>query len=267
MPPARGDTQPIDFDTEEGPAKAGPFSQRASQRWDAAERPQESRATLAVPGVSGSSPGHPRGRPVPYARYPRPVRRSLGADARRVSFIRRALIMETVWEELTSGLGDGGHVIRVAVRLIVAMLLGAVVGIERERAGQWAGLRTHMLVALGSALLVVIPSEAGLGLSDITRVIQGIATGIGFIGAGSVLKLADSREIQGLTTAAGVWVTAAVGVAAGLGFAGVAALSVALAWVILTAVGRLEARFIRRRKPTTSHAGAREDARADAAER
>ena len=168
--------------------------------------------------------------------------------------------METVWQELTSGLGDGAHVIRVAVRLIVAMLLGAVVGVERERAGQWAGLRTHMLVALGSALLVVVPSEAGLGFGDVTRVIQGIATGIGFIGAGSVLKLTESREIRGLTTAAGVWVTAAVGVAAGLGFAGVAALSVALAWVILTAVGRLEAHFVHRRKPAAPPAGAREDA-------
>ena len=174
--------------------------------------------------------------------------------------------METVWQELTSGLGDGAHVIRVAVRLIVAMLLGAVVGIERERAGQWAGLRTHMLVALGSALLVVIPSEAGLELGDTTRVIQGIATGIGFIGAGSVLKLADSREIRGLTTAAGVWVTAAVGVAAGLGFAGVAALSVALAWVILTAVGRLEARYVRRRDSATSRLVARDEARKDARE-
>jgi putative Mg2+ transporter-C (MgtC) family protein len=168
--------------------------------------------------------------------------------------------METIWQELTSGLGDGTHVIRVAVRLVVAMLLGAVVGIERERAGQWAGLRTHMLVALGSALMVVIPSEVGLGLEDVTRVIQGIATGIGFIGAGSVLKLADAREIRGLTTAAGIWVTAAVGVAAGLGFAGVAALSVALAWVILTAVGRLEARFIRRRNYAPPPVGAHEDA-------
>jgi putative Mg2+ transporter-C (MgtC) family protein len=167
--------------------------------------------------------------------------------------------METVWEELTSGLGDRAHVIRVAVRLVVAMLLGAVVGYERERAGQWAGLRTHMLVALGSALLVVVPSQVGLGLDDITRVIQGIATGIGFIGAGSVLKLTESREIRGLTTAAGIWVTAAVGVAAGLGFAGVAALSVGLAWVILTAVGRLERRFVHRRPRPMPPVGARED--------
>jgi putative Mg2+ transporter-C (MgtC) family protein len=154
---------------------------------------------------------------------------------------------DTVWQELVAGLGDRAHVARVAVRLVVAMLLGAVVGLERERAGQWAGLRTHMLVALGSALLVVVPAEAGVGPAELTRVVQGIATGIGFIGAGAVLKVTEEREIRGLTTAAGVWVTAAVGVAAGLGFAGVAALSVALAWVALRAVGWLESRLAPKR--------------------
>jgi putative Mg2+ transporter-C (MgtC) family protein len=160
--------------------------------------------------------------------------------------------MDTVWQELVAGLTDRAHVARVAVRLVVAMLLGAVVGYERERAGQWAGLRTHMLVALGSALLVVVPAEAGLGLGELTRVVQGIATGIGFIGAGAVLKVTRTREIHGLTTAAGVWVTAAVGVAAGLGFAGVAALSVLLAWVVLTVVGRLEARLAPKRGKSAS---------------
>ena len=155
--------------------------------------------------------------------------------------------MDTIWQELVAGLTDRGHVARVAVRLVLSMVLGAVVGWERERAGQWAGLRTHMLVSLGSALLVVVSAEAGLGRDGLTRVVQGIATGIGFIGAGSVLKLTRRREIRGLTTAAGIWVTCAVGVAAGLGFSGVAALSVALAWVALTVVGRLEARLSPRR--------------------
>ena len=155
--------------------------------------------------------------------------------------------MNPIWEELTAGLDDGAVVARVAVRLVAAMLLGAVVGYERERAGQWAGLRTHMLVALGSALLVVVPAVSHADRDEVSRVVQGIATGIGFIGAGSVLKLTRRREIRGLTTAAAVWVTAAVGVAAGLGFEGVAALAVALAWVVLTAVGRLETRYIRKR--------------------
>ena len=151
--------------------------------------------------------------------------------------------MDTVWSELTGGLWNGVDTVRVAVRLVVAMLLGAVVGFERERSGQWAGLRTHMLVALGSALFVIVPSQVGLELSDMTRVIQGIATGIGFIGAGSVLKLASEREIRGLTTAASVWVTAAVGVAVGLGLSGAAAMSIALAWIALRLVRRSETRW------------------------
>jgi putative Mg2+ transporter-C (MgtC) family protein len=166
--------------------------------------------------------------------------------------------VDTVWSELTGGLWNGVDTIRVAVRLVAAMLLGAVVGFERERAGQWAGLRTHMLVALGAALFVIVPSQVGLGLSDVSRVIQGIATGIGFIGAGSVLKLTGEREIRGLTTAASVWVTAAVGVAVGFGLTGAAAMGVVLAWVVLVVVGRLEARLMAKsahRNPRAPSAG------------
>lgn len=152
--------------------------------------------------------------------------------------------MQSLWHELTAGLGDLAAVARVAVRLGVAMLLGAIVGYERERAGQYAGLRTHMLVALGASLFVVIGAQGHADVEAMSRVIQGIATGIGFIGAGAVLKLADAREIRGITTAASIWVTAAVGTAAGLGFPGVAALSVGLAWGILTVVGKLERRFL-----------------------
>jgi putative Mg2+ transporter-C (MgtC) family protein len=173
--------------------------------------------------------------------------------------------VETVWTELTGGLWGGADSVRVAVRLVAAMLLGAVVGYERERARQWAGLRTHMLVALGAALFVIVPSRVGLDLSDMTRVIQGIATGIGFIGAGSVLKLTDEREIRGLTTAASVWVTAAVGVAVGLGLTGAAAMSVVLAWVVLGAVRRLEARLNPNRRQPDSRTPSTnaEDAAAD----
>jgi putative Mg2+ transporter-C (MgtC) family protein len=163
--------------------------------------------------------------------------------------------LEILWQELSSGLGDGTPVARVAIRLVAAMLLGAVVGYERERAGQYAGLRTHMLVALGAALLVVVPAVTNAEAAEISRVVQGIATGIGFIGAGSVLKLTRQREIRGLTTAAGIWVTAAVGVAAGLGFEGVAALAVALAWVVLTAVGKLETRYIKSRRRVITRDG------------
>jgi putative Mg2+ transporter-C (MgtC) family protein len=97
-----------------------------------------------------------------------------------------------------------------------------------------------MLVAMGCTLFVLGGSAAGMSMSDLSRVIQGLATGIGFIGAGAILKLLDQREIEGLTTAAGIWMTAAVGVAVGLGRIGLAFLSVILTWIVLAAIGRIE---------------------------
>jgi putative Mg2+ transporter-C (MgtC) family protein len=96
-----------------------------------------------------------------------------------------------------------------------------------------------MLVALGSAIFILASLEAGINLTDLSRVIQGVAAGIGFIGAGAILKVTSEREIQGLTTAAGIWMTAAIGLSAGLGRLGLAAIGVALAWVILAIVTRL----------------------------
>lgn len=151
--------------------------------------------------------------------------------------------MDALLEELTAGLPDAGQVVRVLVRLLVAALLGAVIGAQRERAGKPAGLRTHMLVALGAALFVVAAIESGFPEDALARVIQGMATGIGFIGGGAILKLREEREITGLTTAAGIWMTAAAGVAAGLGRWGAAALAVGLTWLILGALARVEARM------------------------
>ena len=148
--------------------------------------------------------------------------------------------METFLNEMVSGLPSGEQAFRVFIRLLAATLLGAVVGYERERTGKSAGLRTHMLVAVSSAMFVLAPLEAGMSASDVSRIIQGIATGIGFIGAGAILKVTSDREIQGLTTAAGIWLTAAVGLAAGLGRLGLAAIGVALAWIILYIVARIE---------------------------
>ena len=150
--------------------------------------------------------------------------------------------MDLLWQEFTAGFRDWPQFARVVLRLSVAILLGGVVGYERERAGRWAGLRTHMLVALGSALFVLIPAQGGVDMGETTRVIQGIATGIGFIGAGSILKLPDERRIEGLTTASAVWVTASVGVAAGLGFVGPAVLGVAFGWMVLRMIGLFERR-------------------------
>ena len=108
------------------------------------------------------------------------------------------------------------HLLRVAVRLLAATVLGGLIGLEREQTGKAAGLRTHMLVALGSALFTLAPREAGMPLANISAVVQGVVTGIGFVGAGAILKSSSEERVVGLTTATTVWLTAAVGVAAAL---------------------------------------------------
>lgn len=138
----------------------------------------------------------------------------------------------TIQQEF-SDLGDASDITRVCVRLLVALALGALLGYERESVGASAGLRTHMLVSLGSALFVLVPLQAGMSLEDLSRVVQGVTAGIGFLGAGAILKLHDENQIKGLTTAAGVWLTAATGVAAGMGLEATAVLSALLAWVVL----------------------------------
>ncbi len=148
--------------------------------------------------------------------------------------------MNTFWEEIAGGLANWDGIERLIIRLLAAMVLGAVIGYQRERAGKAAGLRTHMLVAMGSALFVLASSSVEMSLDGLSRVIQGLATGIGFLGAGAIMKLRNEREIEGLTTAAGIWMTAAAGVAAGLGRIGLAAVSVILTWIVLALVKYLE---------------------------
>lgn len=132
---------------------------------------------------------------------------------------------------------------RAAFRLTVAVLLAAVVGYERERSGSTAGLRTHMLVALGTCLLVVSASQSGVERADLTRVLQGIFAGIGFLGAGAILKHTDTAQIRGLTTAASIWVTAAIATAVGLGQGATAVFATAIVYIILSVLRRLEARM------------------------
>jgi putative Mg2+ transporter-C (MgtC) family protein len=151
--------------------------------------------------------------------------------------------MDILLEELTGGLPDWNQFIRYVIRLVAAMILGAIIGFERERAGKAAGLRTHMLVAMGSALFVISCAAAEMTTEGLSRVVQGIATGIGFIGAGAILKRGDEREIEGLTTAAGIYMTAATGVAVGLGRLGLALLSVLLTLVVLGLLGYVSARI------------------------
>jgi len=151
--------------------------------------------------------------------------------------------MDIILEELTAGFPDARQLARVVIRLLVAMLLGGIVGIQREHTGKPAGLRTHMLVALGAALFVLAAAESGMTSADLSRVIQGLATGIGFLGGGAILKLSEEHQIRGLTSAAAIWMTAAIGVAVGLGRLWIAILSMVLTWFILSVVSKIERRM------------------------
>ena len=132
-----------------------------------------------------------------------------------------------------SDVGDAEQLTQVVLRTFMAALLGGVIGFEREFHGKPAGIRTHMLVALGSALVVLVPLQAGFGEDAMSRVLQGLLAGIGFLCAGSILKLEGEERVQGLTTAAGLWMTTGIGLAAGMGRETTAVLSTVLALVIL----------------------------------
>ena len=148
--------------------------------------------------------------------------------------------MEAVWHDVWwavradfSDLPGVGAVTQLVLRMLLAALLGGVLGYQRERQGKEAGLRTHMLVALGSAFFVLVPLQAGMAIGDLSRVLQGLIAGIGFLLAGAILKQQAEGHIQGLTTAAGLWLTAAVGVAVGLGREASAVVGTVLAFIIL----------------------------------
>jgi putative Mg2+ transporter-C (MgtC) family protein len=151
--------------------------------------------------------------------------------------------METLSQEFTTGLPDTGTFIRLVVRLGLAAVLGAIVGLDRERMGKPAGLRTHMLVCTGAAPFVMASLESGMAIADVSRVIQGLAAGVGFLGGGAILKLSAEREILGLTTAATIWMTAALGVTVGLGRIGLALVAVGFTWGTLSLIGLAERRW------------------------
>ena len=148
-------------------------------------------------------------------------------------------VWTTVQQEF-SDLPDAAQVTQVLLRLFVAVLLGGLLGYDREKNDSAAGLRTHMLVALGAALFVIVPQQAGMRIEELSRVLQGIIAGIGFLGAGAIIKLSDKEQIKGLTTAASIWATSAIGIAAGMGREMTAFLSTILALVILAALPRIE---------------------------
>lgn len=134
----------------------------------------------------------------------------------------------------------------VLLRLLLAAALGAAIGLERELSRQPAGFRTHLLVALGAALFAVAGTVPP---GDPTRVAAQVVTGIGFLGGGAILR--DRTRVKGLTTAASLWVTAAVGLAAGLGQAVAAAAGAALALLGLVLLKWLEGRLFAPRRGRT----------------
>ncbi|BBO33255.1 MgtC/SapB family protein [Lacipirellula parvula] len=135
-------------------------------------------------------------------------------------------------------LADAGQAAVVVFRLFLAAMLGGALGYERESAGKAAGVRTHMLVAIGAAMFLMANTLAGGGGPENSRIIQGLVAGIGFLGAGAIVKGKTNEEIHGLTTAASIWTTAAIGMTAGLGHASTAILSTFFALVILAVMQR-----------------------------
>ena len=131
-------------------------------------------------------------------------------------------------------------VVDITLRLLVALLLGGLIGIERDLRSKDAGIRTHFLVALGSALFCVV-SQFGFGvdLKDSSRVAAQVVSGIGFLGAGTIIFQKDKNVVRGLTTAAGLWVTAAIGLACGTGMFVAAAVATLFVLVSLEGVNLL----------------------------
>jgi putative Mg2+ transporter-C (MgtC) family protein len=142
---------------------------------------------------------------------------------------------------------EPSHLGRAILRLFVAAVLGGLLGLERQQEGKAAGLRTHMLVAMGAALFGLLVLETASDppteeqITHLSRVIEGVVTGIGFLGAGTILKLSEQREIKGLTTAATIWLTAAVGVSVGAGWVVPALVATGLAVVVLFIMNPVEA--------------------------
>lgn len=144
-------------------------------------------------------------------------------------------------------------------RLGVAALLGSLIGMERQIHGHWAGLRTHIGVAVGAAVFVLVGHSYHPG-GDVARIVQGIAAGIGFLGAGTILKLSEQMEVKGLTTASSIWLTAAIGTAAGLALFSLAVNTTVLTLIVLAVLRPIEKSYMSKSDkspetttPTDSH--------------
>lgn len=144
-------------------------------------------------------------------------------------------------------------VTEITIRLLLAGLLGAVIGYEREVHARPAGLRTHMMVCLGAALAMIVSTYAFFDvleqnsniILDPSRIAAQVVSGVGFLGAGAIMFLRREHAVRGLTTAAGLWAVAAIGLAVGSGMYAAAAIATAVAWSILALLGTLQRRFFR----------------------
>jgi len=152
---------------------------------------------------------------------------------------------QDIWSAVTQELSDVpdiATITRITLRLTLAALLGGMLGYERELKERNASVRTHMLVAVGAALFVIGPLQSGMEIADLSRVLQGIVQGIGFLGAGAIIVRTAERKIQGLTTAASIWATAGIGIAAGLGLEAMAVLSTIIVLIILAVIPQVTRR-------------------------
>lgn len=143
-------------------------------------------------------------------------------------------------------LGISAHDWDIAARLLIAMVLGALIGLERESQGKDAGVRTYSLVSLGSALIMIVSTEIfemykSQATMDPSRIAAQVVSGVGFLGAGAILRF--EKGIKGLTTAAGIWAVAGIGLACGLGLYFPALISTVFILTILLVWAKVDRRF------------------------
>ncbi|MHC4324284.1 MAG: MgtC/SapB family protein [Planctomycetota bacterium] len=140
------------------------------------------------------------------------------------------------------------------ISIILAALLGAGIGLERELSGKAAGLRTNLLICLGAAVFTVISRDMAIGAGDsVTRIAAQIVTGVGFLGAGAIIQ--DRRGVHGLTTAASIWLVASIGMACGGQFYILAIAASLIAVLALIGLGKLSKpleRYVKKSKPQST---------------
>ncbi len=156
----------------------------------------------------------------------------------------------------SSFMGLTPHDIESFLRLLVATGLGSLIGLEREYNGKGAGFKTYTLVRLGSALMMIISPDMfliykGLAVVDPARIAAQVVTGIGFLGAGAIIR--DQQGVRGLTTAAGIWAVCGIGLACGIGLFKPAIVTTLLVLIVLVLFQRLEKDIIPKKKHHTPH--------------